>query len=461
MQIAQELSGYTLGGADILRRAMGKKIKKVMKQQRQTFIDGAVARGVPEVKASDIFVQVDKFAGYGFNKSHAAAYALIAYQTAYLKTHHPVEFMAASMILDMGDTDKLNVFKDELKKLGVPLLAPDINASEASFKVEGDGIRYALAAIKNVGSAAMETLVAERRRSGPFKDLSDLAQRLDSRTLNKRQLENLVRAGALDSLNSNRRQVYQAIDIIMGTAAAAARERESGQIGLFGDGGGADIRMPETADWVKMERLTHEFEAIGFYLNGHPLDTYAKSLERIGAQPSAEIIAEGRSRPVIMAGTVMSKKERTSSRGNRYAFVQFSDSGGNFEVTVFSEVLNQAREILEVGNSLYIKAKADFEGESVRFTAHAMEPLDQVVSRAGAGLKVIVEEAASLPLLREVLDRVGGAANGGNGKGRVVVVSRLDSGRQVEVRLPERYLISPLVLHAVEDIPGIAGVEEI
>ena len=461
MQIAQELSGYTLGGADILRRAMGKKIKKVMKQQRQTFIDGAVARGVSEAKASDIFVQVDKFAGYGFNKSHAAAYALVAYQTAYLKANHPVEFMAASMILDMGDTDKLNVFKDELKQLGVPLLTPDVNASEASFKVEGDGIRYALAAIKNVGSAAMETLVAERSRSGPFKDLSDLALRLDSHTLNKRQLENLVRAGALDSLNSNRQQVYQAIDAIMGTASAAARERESGQIGLFGDGGGTELRLPETADWAKMDRLTHEFEAIGFYLTGHPLDTYAKSLKRIGVHTSAGIIAQGRAGPVIMAGTVMSKKERTSSRGNRYAFVQFSDSAGNFEITVFSEVLTAARDILEVGNSLYIKAKADFEGESVRFTAHALESLDLVASRAGAGLKVVVEEATSLPLLREVLNRVGGTTNGGNGKGRVVVISRTDAGQEVEVQLPERYLISPVVLHAVEDIPGIVAVEEI
>ena len=461
MQIAQELSGYTLGGADILRRAMGKKIKKEMKQQRQTFIDGAVARGVPEAKASDIFVQVEKFAGYGFNKSHAAAYALVAYQTAYMKANHPVEFMAASMTLDMGDTEKLSVFSEELKRLGVPLLAPDVNASEASFKVEGDGIRYALAAIKNVGAAAMETLVAERRKSGPFKDLLDLANRLDSHTLNKRQLENLIRAGALDSLNSNRRQVYQAVDTIMGTAGAAARERESGQIGLFGDDDGAGLRIPETADWAKMERLTHEFEAIGYYLTGHPLESYAKSLERIQARTSAEIIGEGRSGPVIMAGTVMSKKERTSSRGNRYAFVQFSDTGGNFEITVFSEVLAQARDILEVGNSLYIKASVQFEGESVRFTAHAMEPLDQVASRAGAGLKVMVEEAASLPLLREVLDRVCGANNGGNGRGRVVVVSRIDAGREVEVRLPERYLISPLVLHAVEDIPGIAGVEEI
>lgn len=461
MQIAQELSGYTLGGADILRRAMGKKIKKEMNQQRQTFVDGAVARGVPEAKASDIFDQVAKFAGYGFNKSHAAAYALVAYQTAYMKANHPVEFMAASMALDQGDTDKLNLFKDELKRLGVPLLPPDVNASEASFTVEGDGIRYALAAIKNVGAAAMETLVSERRRAGPFKDLTDLAHRLDSRALNKRQLENLVRAGALDALNPNRRQVYEAIDIIMGTASAAARERDSGQIALFGGDDGADLRIPKTADWAKMERLTHEFEAIGFYLTGHPLDSYAKSLKRIQARTSADVVGEGRSGPVCMAGTVMAKKERTSSRGNRYAFVQFSDTAGNFEVTVFSEVLTACRDILEVGNSLYIKANAQFEGESVRFTAHALEPLDLVASRAGAGLRVIVEEASSLPLLREVLDRVGGTKGGGNGKGRVLVVSRIDGGQEVEVRLPERYLISPLVLHAVEDIPGIAGVEEI
>ncbi|MEQ9575305.1 MAG: DNA polymerase III subunit alpha, partial [Rhodospirillales bacterium] len=209
MQAAQLLSGYTLGGADLLRRAMGKKIKEEMDQQRQLFVDGAVQREVDGRKASDIFDQVAKFAGYGFNKSHAAAYALVAYQTAYLKANHPVEFLAASMTLDQHNTDKLNVFKQELDRMGVDLLSPDVNKSQVKFSVERDGgtsaIRYALAAIKNVGEGAMASLVEARKDGGPFKDVADFAHRLDPKVINKRQMENLIRAGALDSLNPNRR----------------------------------------------------------------------------------------------------------------------------------------------------------------------------------------------------------------------------------------------------------------
>ena len=222
MQIAQELCGYSLGGADLLRRAMGKKIKEEMDRQRATFISGAVARGVPEAKASQIFELVSKFAGYGFNKSHAAAYALIAYQTAYLKANYPLEFFAASMTLDLANSDKLNGFRQELGRLGIRLLPPDVNASEAIFSVEHGGssgaptggIRYALAGVKTVGEPAARAVVEERRRGGPYPSLADFARRLDPRHLNKRQLENLARAGAFDSLHANRRQVFDSVETI-------------------------------------------------------------------------------------------------------------------------------------------------------------------------------------------------------------------------------------------------------
>ncbi len=466
MQIAQELAGYTLGSADILRRAMGKKIRPEMNRQRKVFVEGAASRGVPEAKASEIFDQVAKFADYGFNKSHAAAYALIAYQTAYLKTNHPVEFMAASMTLDIHNTDKLNGFLQELKRLGVPVLAPDLNASEVVFAVEPtpgkDGrneaaIRYALAAIKNVGEAAMEAVVAERRANGRFADVADFAGRLDPRLVNKRQLESLAKAGAFDTLCANRKQVFEGIETLLRHANAAAGERNSGQIGLFGEAAlpTAAVALPETSDWPSMERLKEEFDAIGFYLSAHPLDDFAKSLQRLKVRRISEVLGEGRSGPLNMAGTVIAKKERTSGKGNRFAFVQFSDSTGVFEVTVFSELLSSCRDLLEVGKSLFIKAGAQFEGETVRLTAHAVEPLDDVAGRIDNGLRVFVGSAASLPPLREVLARQG------KGRGRVKLVSRLDGEREVEIALPGGYAVSPSVLLAIRTIPGIVDVQEI
>jgi DNA polymerase-3 subunit alpha len=339
------LSGYSLGGADILRRAMGKKIKSEMDQQRQTFIDGAMARGVEEPTARHIFEQVDKFAGYGFNKSHAAAYALIAYQTAWFKANYPVEFMAASMTLDMGNTDKLNVFRQELDRLGISLLPPDVNASDARFAVETvDGtraIRYALGAVKGVGIAAMETLVAVRDAGGVFTSLFEFADRCDQKVVNKRQMESLVSAGAFDGLDRNRAQVLASVGELTQRAQAAASERASGQGTLFGGDGDQEIapsRYAEVAPWPTMDRLRHEFEAIGFYLSAHPLDAYGSRLERLHVVRAAALLSRvsaGGDVRIKLAGTVISKKERTSARGNRFAFVQMSDPSGMFEITVF------------------------------------------------------------------------------------------------------------------------------
>ncbi len=466
MQIAQELAGFSLGNADLLRRAMGKKIKAEMDEQRQAFVDGATARGVPKGRASGIFELVAKFAGYGFNKSHAAAYALVAYQTAYLKANYPVEFLAASMTLDINNTDKLNVFSQELSHLDIALLPPDINASGASFTVGRDGagtpgIRYALSALKNVGASAMEALVGKRQATGPFKDMNDFARRLDARVVNKRQLENLVRAGAFDALNPNRKQLFEAVETLLRQANAAANDRDSGQIGLFGETNlPADtLRLSDTADWLPSERLKEELDAIGFYLSGHPLDAYAKSLRRANARRYADVLSDGHSGPVTLAGTVIAKKLRTSKGGNRFAFVQLSDTSGMFELTVFSEVLATCAEALEVGSSLFVKATAQFEGESMRLTALAVEPLDHVTTRTAEGLRVVLSSTEPLAPLQKVL-----AAQGGNGNGalgRVMVVSRIDDMIEVEIGLPGRYAVSPAVLQAVLCIPGIVAVEKI
>ncbi len=463
MQIAQELAGYSLGSADLLRRAMGKKIKSEMEAQRKNFVEGAVARSVPEAKAREIFDQVSKFAGYGFNKSHAAAYAMVAYQTAFLKANYPVEFLAASMTYDMGNTDKLNVFRQELARLGISLLPPDVNASRVDFRVEwrqneSPAIRYALAAIKNVGASAMTALVAEREAGGRFEDLVDLAARLDSRIINKRQVESLACAGALDGLEGNRRRTFEAAETLIRHAAAAANERESAQVSLFGgDSSAQDVRLtlPEIEDWPVLERLRHEFEAIGFYLSAHPLDAYGGMLERLGVSASAALVgrsatAGGRRK---LAGIVIGKQERTSRQGNRFAFVQLSDTSGVFEVIVFSELLAQHRELLESGQPLLVTVSVDSrdDGEAPRITAQELAPLDRAAAEASTHLRLFVSDQAPLDSLRTVLGRDTGPA----GRGRIALILELEGGEEAEMELPGTYLLSAQLRQAIKAIPGL------
>jgi len=464
MQIAQELAGYSLGAADLLRRAMGKKIRSEMEAQRKNFVEGATARSVPAATAEQIFEQVSKFAGYGFNKSHAAAYALVAYQTAYFKANYPVEFLAASMTFDMGNSDKLNLFRQELDRLDIALLPPDVNHSRADFGVEtvrsddggGDGraIRYALAAIKNVGHGAMQALVAEREAKGPFQSLDDFAMRADNRSLNKRMIENLACAGAFDSLNGNRQQVFMAAESIVRHAAVAASERDSQQASLFADAPAASPRgmvLPDVDDWPAMERLRHEFEALGFYLSAHPLDAYGRSLERLRVRRYDELLATqgrepGRKR---LAGIVIGKQERTSRQGNRFAFIQLSDTGGVYEVVVFSEVLARSRDLLESHEPLLLTVETRGEAEELRLMAQEIAPLETVVAEAASGLRVMVERPEPLGSLKAVLEREG------RGRGRVALVLDLADGQEVEFELPGAYRLSPAVRQAIKAIPGL------
>ncbi|WP_282608205.1 DNA polymerase III subunit alpha [Pelagibius sp. Alg239-R121] len=462
MQIAQVLSGYSLGGADLLRRAMGKKIKAEMEAQRKIFNDGAVKNNVNAEKADEIFDQVNKFAGYGFNKSHAAAYALVAYHTAYLKANFPVEFMAASMTYDMNNTDKLNVFRQELSRLKVPLLAPDLNRSNADFNVEvmEDGkkaVRYALAAVKNVGGAAMQSVVAERETSGNFKDIADFANRVDCRAVNKRQIENLASAGGFDSILANRHKVFTGADIVMRHAVVAASERESAQVSLFGDGAGAVVNaltLPDLPDWPEMERLKREFDAIGFYLSAHPLDAYKKILERLRTKSAAELVVQAKRRDagiLRMAGIVIGKQERMSQRGNRFAFVQLSDATGVIEVMLFSEILQASRELLDSGEPLIVTMTADSrEGEDPRFLGQAIRLLDEAAAQTDAGLKLYMNDDKPLENLKSVLER-----QAARGKGRVSLVLDLEDGQELEMELPGAYQISPLVRQAIKAIPGL------
>ncbi len=465
MQIAQVLSGYTLGNADILRRAMGKKDKAEMAAQRDAFVKGATERKVDPEKASEIFDQVDRFAGYGFNKSHAAAYALVAYQTAWLKANYPVEFIAASMTLDISNTDKLNIFRQEIDRMGSKILPVDINKSQPTFSVEYDAdgkgaVRYALAGVRNVGMAAMEALMKEREAKGPFKDLTDFARRIDPKQVNKRSLEFLAKAGAFDSLEPNRARVCAAMETLLGIATASTAERDGAQNSLFGTGGAAipALRLPNIPDWPLHDRLTNEFESIGFYLSAHPLDAYSKGLERLGVVRSSELLSRitaGGSSRVKLAGTVISKKEINSKTGNRLAFVQMSDSSGTFEATFFSEVLGMGRELLESGKPLLVSAEVGFKDEVLRITVQSVTSLGDAVALAAAGLKVTINDQSAIKGLVEAV------AKEKRGRGRIGVVVDLGEERAVEVALPGLFTITANTRTAMQSLPGVTAVQEI
>jgi len=462
MQIAQVLSGYSLGGADLLRRAMGKKIREEMEAQRKLFVDGAVARGVEAAQASMIFDKVAKFAEYGFNKSHAAAYALIAYQTAWLKANHPAEFMAATMTYDLNNTDKLNSLRQELDRLKIPLLPPDLNGSRAEFAVERqtDGrlaVRYALAALKNVGEGGMKALVEERDRGGRFRDLVDLVARMDARQINRRQLENLIKAGVFDSLDRNRGRLFRNAETLIRTAAQAAEDRASSQMSLLGGGDQPRLKLDPGPDWSPHEKLNMEFEAVGFYLSAHPLDAYAKSLKRLNVLKVAELprhLSSGGKGRIRLAGTLLSKQERTSAKGSRYAFLQFSDASGLFEVTCFSETLAISRDVLDAGGPLLIEVDARLEDEQLRMTCQRIASLDQEAARAAAGIRVFLEDPAAIPPLRGLLE------GAGRGRNRVAIVARIEQ-REVEIGLDSTIAITPAFMSSLRSIAGIAEVEEI
>ncbi|WP_206378287.1 DNA polymerase III subunit alpha [Sneathiella limimaris] len=467
MEIAKILAGYSLGQADVLRRAMGKKIKEEMDKQRAYFCEGAEKEGVDPKDASHIFDLVAKFASYGFNKSHAAAYALVSYHTAYLKANFPVEFMAASMSLDINNTDKLNIFRQDLERMKIPLNPPCLNKSQVEFDVEFEGeqgaVRYALAAIKNVGREAMAGIVKERNENGDFKDIFDFASRLNPKFLNKRQAENLTRAGAFDSLHDDRAQTFASLENILRHAQQMEEERGSGQVNLFG---GADTSvsvapvMVAAPRWTSMEQLKQEFDAIGFYLSGHPLDAYAKTLDKAGVRSSAAFLAglSASESAAKLAGTVMGKRQIKTKKGKALAFVQLSDASGAFEVTMFEETLMQCREILEVGTSLVIGVSGhmDVENEQPRITAQSVQRLETVAAQTGDGVRIFLDNDEQLSQIASILDK------GGPGRGRVAFVVNLEEeNREVEVDLSATYTISPEIRQALKYVSGVLDVHDI
>ncbi len=461
MQIAQKMAGYSLGGADLLRRAMGKKIRAEMEQQRKIFVDGATARGIPDAKAEEVFDLMAKFADYGFNKSHAAAYALVAYQTAWMKANHPVAFLAACMSLAVSNTDRLAALRQDATRMAIKVLPPDVNRSGADFTLEKDSdgtlaIRYALAAVKKVGAAAMQALEAARGAQ-PFADLADFAARIDPRQINRMQIENLVRAGAFDTLDRNRARVFVGAETILRRAQASAEEKTSGQIGLFGGAEPEKLRLPETPQWEPMDALAFEAEAVGFHLTSHPLDAYGQALRRLGVVPSNQLDAraQGGAARVKLAGTFVASKERITRTGSRMAWIRLSDSGGSYEITVFSEVLGRARAFFVAGSSVLVTADIKLEGEALRITAQEVTSLEQAASQAGAGMRIWLDKTEAVPHIRTLLEREG------RGRGRVVLIPCLGDHQDVEIALPGGFNVTPRLAQALKSLQGVERTEDL
>jgi len=461
MQIAQILAGYSLGEADLLRRAMGKKKKEEMDQQKARFVSGASERGVDPAQAASIFELVEKFAGYGFNKSHAAAYALISYQTAWLKANAPVEFLAASMSLDLSNTDKLAVFYQDARRFKVKVLPPDVNRSGADFDVEDGAVLYALGAVRNVGFAAMQHLVEIRREGGPFRDLFDFVERVDPRQVNKRALENLARAGAFDSLHPNRAQIVAAADLLIAHGQAEASDRNSDQLSLLGGEKteSSRPRLPRTEPWDQIRRLDEELAAVGFYLTGHPLEDMVDVLRRRRTTMVTEAIvqAEAGSEAFRMAGVVRRRQERVQQSGDRFAFVSLSDPTGEYEVLFPPEALRKCRDALEPGKAVLLKVRAKSRDGEVRFFGDDAEPLDKAVEHVAASLRVhLSPHSTEIEALKTRL--LGAATQRG---GEVVLVAGLGGGREVELKLPGFYSLDAALRGALKTAPGVAYLEDV
>ena len=445
MQAAQVLAGYSLGEADLLRRAMGKKIQSEMDAQRARFVDGCAVNAILPAKANELFDLIDKFAGYGFNKSHAAAYALIAYHTAWLKAHHPAEFFAASMSFDIHQTDKLCLFVDDLRRLGLELLPPDINASRADFSVEAGAVRYSLGALKGVGEKAMADLVGEREAGGPFETLDNFAERIDPRMLNRRQLESLAAAGAFDGLNPDRAAIFAGAETILAHAASAHDQRSSGQGGLFGgagDAGVAPIRLPRDTAWTLAERMSAEREAFGFYFSAHPVDSHRHLLAAHKVRSSGDLAAvplagDGARAAATMAGLVETATWRTSQRGRRFLIARLSDGSGQYDATVFDDDASIAVEAAaKSGQCGLMTVELDRKPgeEQPRVTIRRFQPLDDLARRSRLELSIRCEHPAALAGIASELARVQG-----HGTGFARLVTRLADGRQAVLLLGRNY----------------------
>jgi DNA polymerase-3 subunit alpha len=446
MQLAQKLAGYSLGEADLMRRAMGKKKKEEMALHETKFITGAVERGISEDKARKIFHLMAQFADYGFNRSHSFAYAYLAYQTAYLKAHYPAHFFAAVLSNEITNTEKVARYIGEMKNFGIELFPPDVNTSNEGFTPSGKSILFGLAAIKGIGSSAVQTIIRAREQGGSFKSIFDFADRVDQKGVNKRVLESLIKAGAFDVINKNRAALFAVVDRAIEQGARAQRDRASGQGGLFsmldpGPGATAtveDIPLPNVNPWSQKEGLSYEKEALGLYVSGHPLEEYAESIQaltRIDTGNVAESAAHGDT--ICMGGIVIDLAVRTTKKGDRFALFRLEDQFGSVKVVCWPETFSRYKNLIADDQVLLIRGKLELsdEGEATIIVAEVQQ-LDAARVNAARGVLVqIPEHAVSAQGIESLCDLLSKA----QGTASVLIEVWLELGVTVRLR-PQQFL---------------------
>ena len=456
MQIANRLAGFSLGDADLLRRAMGKKKHEEMAAQREKFVTGCIARKVPQKKAEKLFDLMAEFAGYGFNKSHSCAYALLAYQTAYLKTHYPVEFMAAMLTSETGNTEKVVKYINEARSMSITVLPPDVNSSAMNFTPIGDEIRFGLCAIKNVGENTVTGILQARETLGHFTSVFQFCESIDTRLLNKRVLESLVRSGAMDGLGGHRAQMISVIDRVMERSQKLQRAREAGQHGLFGGGASTATPMPpeelpEVPEWPEHELLAAEYATLGFYISGHPLDKYAGRLKDLSAIELATIEGKRNGEDIVVAGIIVSSRPMRSRRGARWMIVTLQDRTGVIEALVFPEAFQKLEPILKAATPLLVKGRVAVEDVGTRLMVSDARVLDQVTDRAPSLLRVRVDLKAMDP---GVLDRLGELFTRSPGRCRVSFELIQDDGSEATLESSSAVKADRELVERVREICG-------
>jgi DNA polymerase III subunit alpha len=458
MQIAGLLSDYTMGEADILRRAMGKKIKEVMAQQRDRFLEGTKKKKIDQKKAEAIFDLMDKFGGYGFNKSHSAAYAMITYQTAYLKAHYPLDFMVALLTSKMGNAAEVTKYIAECREKGIVILPPDVNQSHLDFTVDEDKIRFGLAAVKNVGVGAIDSIIEAREAGGKFKSLIDFCTRVDLRKVNRRVIESLIKCGAFDSLGAARSRLMAFLSEALETGQKRQREQTEAQFSLFAQKEGPDPihagdDLPPLEEWRESQKLAFEKEILGFYITGHPLTRYSESLQALKTIAIQTLQESGDKEPVRLVGMVAALKEINSKKGERMAFATIEDLTGTVEVIIFSDVFRKCFQALKEEGPLFISGSTTKDEKGVKIIANDLMPLTEAEGNLAqqAILKIFVEA-----LTRDHLQDLSQLLQDHTGQCPVQICASLPDESQVILNLPETFKIRPStrLRRELRNLPG-------
>jgi DNA polymerase-3 subunit alpha len=460
MQIANRLASFSLGEADILRRAMGKKKKEEMAAQRAKFMTGCAGNKIPEKKAEGIFNLMEEFAGYGFNKSHSCAYALLAYQTAYLKTHFPVEFIAALLTSETGNADKAVKYINEARGMSIKILPPDVNESDLYFTPIGEAIRFGLAAIKNVGENTAKAICDARASGGRFKSLYDFCERIEVRFLNKRVFESLIKSGAMDSMGA-RESMVASIDDAVAAIQRAARIKESGQGGFFFGGAGepahVEFEMRDAAPWSEEERLTSEYAMLGFYVSGHPLEKYASRLEEMKSVCLSEIEGMRNGKEITVAALIVGTRPMRSKKGARWAICTIQDMTGIQELLAFPEAFGKLENVLKPRVPLLMKVRVQVEEAGTRLSlqeARSMEGMGEKVAVAPVRIRMNLENLAG-----DMVDRLQDIFVSFPGRNPVVFDIVRPDGTIAEMATERRVKVSAELLSAIRDACGAQAID--